>query len=205
MPPVPPCPPSSPLSSPRSVTPRRAILDATESLLLAGGSGDVTIRAVGELCGYSAPTIYHHFGGKDGLVDAVLEQRFADMLERLRAVPAQADPRAHLASLARAFVDFALENPEHYWLLAGRREADPDLPSAVAARELVFDALAQLDAVGGLACGPPETAFQITWAVLHGLVTLQLSHPDYAWSEDLIDVALAVLERGIVTPEYPKP
>lgn len=186
-------------------SPRRAILGATEALLLARGSADLTIRAVAERCGYSAPTIYHHFGDKDGLVDAVLEARFAEMLKRLRAVPDEIPPHAYLVELARAFIAFALENPEHYWLLAGRREAEPDLPSAAAARDLVFDALTRLDAAGGLASGPVEAAFQVTWATLHGLVTLQLTYPDYAWSEDLTDVALRVLERGLVAPEYPKP
>ena len=39
---------------------RRAILDATEALLLEGGSESVSIRRVSERCGFKAPTIDHH-------------------------------------------------------------------------------------------------------------------------------------------------
>ncbi len=52
---------------------RRAILDATEALLAESEGGDFSIRGLAEKCGYSAPTVYYHFGDKDGLMLALLE------------------------------------------------------------------------------------------------------------------------------------
>jgi len=53
---------------------RRAVLDATESLLLEAGEEQFSIRRLVERCGYTAPTIYHHFGDKKGLIDALLDR-----------------------------------------------------------------------------------------------------------------------------------
>ena len=50
---------------------RRAILDATQSLLVEGGYEAFSMRRLAERCGYTAPTIYHHFGDKPGLIGAL--------------------------------------------------------------------------------------------------------------------------------------
>jgi hypothetical protein len=46
-----------------------------------------------------------------------------------------------------------------------------------------------------------EAAFQLTWAVLHGMVSLRISRPEYAWSESLVELALDVIERGLFAKE----
>ena len=54
---------------------RRTILDATESLVIEKNGSDFSIRELGKRAGYSAPTVYHYFGDKDGLIEALLEER----------------------------------------------------------------------------------------------------------------------------------
>ena len=71
---------------------RRAILDATEGLLVEGGIEAFSMRRLAERCGYTAPTIYHYFGDKLGLVDALLEERFTDLLRLIGRVPVSPDP-----------------------------------------------------------------------------------------------------------------
>ena len=56
---------------------RRAILDATEAILLEDGVELFSIRKLATRCGFTAPTIYHYFRDKDGLIDALLEERFS--------------------------------------------------------------------------------------------------------------------------------
>jgi AcrR family transcriptional regulator len=73
---------------------------------------------VAERSGYSAPTIYHHFGDKNGLIDALLDARFGEVLEVMRAVPKGEDAAGYLREIARAFVRFAIDNPSHYRLLS---------------------------------------------------------------------------------------
>lgn len=181
---------------------RRAILEATQALLLEGGSERITIRRVSDRCGFKAPTIYHHFRDKTGLIDALLEERFAELLARLQRVPRRAPPVRYLRALARAFVEFGIDNPSHYALLtAPRLEPDELLPSAEAARELVFGALAEVAASGELRTPDLESAFQLTWVVLHGVVALRISRPGYAWSENLVELALDVIDNGLFGKE----
>ena len=83
---------------------RRAILDATESLLVEGGYESFSIRRLVDRCGYTAPTIYHYFGDKPGLLDALLEEVFQKLVRLIRRVPQSDDPIEYLRTLARAFV-----------------------------------------------------------------------------------------------------
>jgi AcrR family transcriptional regulator len=187
--------------APRSEATRRAILDAAQAVLLEVGIESLSIRRVSDRCGFKAPTIYHHFRDKNGLIDALIEERFGEMLERLRRVPRGDDPRKYLREIARAFISFELEHPAHFALLAAPRlERDEVPPSAEAGRELVYRALEEVAASGSLYCDV-ETVFQAMWVVLHGIVSLRISRPGYAWSHELVETALDMVERGLLRKE----
>lgn len=119
----------------------------------------------------------------------------------MRAIPAGDDPARHLRQMAAAFVRFALENPDHYRLFTTpvSGEAEPDaLPSTEAARELVKGALRALAREGALATHDVDAAFEVTWAMLHGLISLRLIRPAYPFSHDLVDLALDSIEKGLL-------
>jgi AcrR family transcriptional regulator len=178
---------------------QRTILDATESLLVEEGAERFSMRKLAERCGYTAPSIYHHFGDKAGLIDALLEERFRELLELLRRVRLVDDPRANIRRLALAFVQFGLENPTHYRLLYMPRPADSaPVPSADAARDLIQRPFRQLAREGHLVTDDFEAATQACWAMLHGLIHLRTNRPDYDWSPRLLDVALETMVRGVL-------
>ena len=85
---------------------RRTILDATESLMVERGGDDFSMRSLAERSGYTAPTIYHHFGDKEGLVDALLEERFARLLSAVQQVELGDDPLANLRAMVGTFLRF---------------------------------------------------------------------------------------------------
>lgn len=199
--------PSTPTATLR--TPRRRasttpveILRATEAVLLEVGEERLSIRRVSERCGYSAPTIYHHFGDKKGLIANLLEERFRVVYQLMRDIPRQQDAALHLRKMAGAFIEFSLENPSHYRLLTTPRpESDPDVPSAEAAQGLVKLALKELAREGTLATSDTEAAFQVLWAVVHGLISLHLILPDARVAEDLVDLAFDMVEKGLLRQE----
>jgi AcrR family transcriptional regulator len=180
---------------------RRAILDATEALLLEDGYDAFSMRRLAERCGYTAPTIYHHFGDKPGLLHALLEERFAGLLRRIRRVPHGGDPALHMRALARAFVDFGMRNPTFYRLLTSP-QPEPATPprSAEEARAVMEEPILELERAGRLYAPDAETAKQTVWVLLHGLIHLRLSRPDHPWSPELVEVALDALLRGTVRP-----
>jgi AcrR family transcriptional regulator len=177
---------------------QRAILDATEAILVEDGYEAVSMRRLAARCGYTAPTIYHHFGDKPRLIDALLEERFRRLLGQLARVPAADDPVEQLRRHARCFVRFALRNPTHYRLLASPRPNGAAPPALEEVREVLSRPVRELAASGRLAVPDEETAAQAIWSLLHGLISLRTSRPDYAWAPGVIEYALDSMLRGLV-------
>ena len=177
---------------------QRAILDATEAILVEEGYERFSIRKLADRCGYTAPTIYHHFGDKRGLLGVLLEERFQILLEELRNPEQGADPIRNLRELARAFVRFGLGNPTHYALLyAMRPEGEPPPPSAEASWEIMEKSLRILSEQGQL-FSDVHSSGQSLWATLHGVITLQTVRPDYDWTPGLAECAIDTILRGLV-------
>ncbi len=179
---------------------RRSILDATEALLVENGYQAFSMRRLADRCGYTAPTIYHHFRDKSGLIDALLEERFRELLERLSELPRGGDPVEALRAQLETFVRFGLDNPTHYRLFqVPRPEATPP-PSAERARELCEEPLQALAAQGRLATADIELAIQAIWVTLHGLLAMRVTRPDQAWSPFLESFTVEMLLRGLLRP-----
>jgi AcrR family transcriptional regulator len=179
----------------------RAILDATEALLVEDGFERFSMRRLAQRCGYTAPAIYHHFGDKRGLIDALLEERVRRLLGRLRRVKHDGDPVETLRALARAFVRFGLQNPIHYRLLAAPRpDSSPPPAAAAEARALIEGPLADLFRAGRLRCGDLQEVQQCLWVLLHGLISMQISRPREGWSRSLLETALDAMLCGLISP-----
>ena len=178
---------------------RRSILDATEALLAEAGGDAFSIRGLAQRCGYSAPTIYHYFGDKDGLIDALLEERFARLLGALEGVGHSTDPAENLRQMSLAFMSFGHENPTFYRLIStlSRKGQTRSPPAVEAARQLMEEPIRQLAAEGRLEV-PLETAGQLLWALTHGLTSLRSLRPEHDWARDLESNALDALLRGVV-------
>src|ERR1700752_1397331 len=75
----------------------RLLLAATQLLDEAAG-GPVSTREITQRAGVRAPTLYHHFGSKQALLDAVVSHGFKEFLQSRRqsdsAGDALADVRA---------------------------------------------------------------------------------------------------------------
>jgi AcrR family transcriptional regulator len=183
---------------------RRPELVAPQSLAVEGGAEAFSMRRLADRCGYTAPTIYHHFGDKPGLIRELMEERFGRLLERLRRVPRAADPAEYLRDLARAFVRFGLGHPTHYQLLTTPYPGAADPPeSAEQARAFLEEPLARLARQGRLRITDVEAVVQSLWALTHGVISLQIHRPDYPWSGELLEVALEVFLHGLLRPRAP--
>jgi AcrR family transcriptional regulator len=180
---------------------RRAILGAAEAILAEDGYEQFSMRRLAERCGYTAPTIYHHFGDKLGLVEAVLESRFRDLLRLIRRVPHASDPLETIRARGRAFVRFGLRNPTHYRVLTAQRGASPrPLAAAEEVRGLLEQPWRQLIEQGRLAEPHLDLAQQSFFALLHGIISLRSSRPDMEWSPLLAEASVDALLRGWVAP-----
>lgn len=181
---------------------RAAILAATEALLLEAGYEGFSIRKLVERCGFTAPTIYHHFGDKSGLLDELLEARLEILVTEIRAVPLVDDPLENLRRLFRAWADYGIRNPTHYRLLtASRSEQTDTIPAAQELRTILLSPLENLAAQQRLHGDDLEETRQMIWSFLHGLISLQRARPDEPWTPNLLEVAIDAVLRGCIRPE----
>jgi AcrR family transcriptional regulator len=106
------------------------LLRAAAELLDEAQGREVSTRAVCDRAGVRAPTLYHHFGSKDGLLHAVVEYGVHQYAAE-ESGDNGGDPVAQLRKGWNDHVRFGLANPSFYVLLYGRIK--PGVPCAVTA------------------------------------------------------------------------
>ncbi|SDT80041.1 TetR/AcrR family transcriptional regulator [Actinoplanes derwentensis] len=114
---------------------RRQILEAAGRLLTESPGGDVSIRAVCEIVGVKSPTIYHYFGDKNGLLDAVVEDGFRRYLQEKQQRLATGDLMTALRDGWTMHISFAVQNPAIYNLMYDDPQVRRTSPAAGAARQ----------------------------------------------------------------------
>lgn len=168
---------------------RRRAVDAATHLFAEQGYAAVTMRSLGAALGVSAMAIYRYIANKDELfvlVRAEAFRRFADALEAALAVaPADEPPHAsvtRLFALKRAYIAFAVAQPDAYRIMFELRGAEPPKGPArdalAAQSRRAFGCLhgCVVDAVAhGYLRGDPLTHAHLFWASTHGLVSLHLA------------------------------
>ena len=152
----------------------RLIVATARELAEQQGWDAVTTRRLAERIEYSQPVLYSHFRGKREIIGAVALQGATELAAAVRAAASAADgPRARVAALACAYLDFAEGNPAVYdaifQLDGGLAYAQEDTP------EPLKDAFAALmETLAGVAGQGvhPGLFTETFWAALHGLATL---------------------------------
>ena len=92
----------------RTAATRERILAAVVASIAEVGFQRTTASEIARRAGVTWGAVQHHFGGKDGIMEAVLEGSFARLAERLAAVPTNAPLPARVALFVeRAWEHFA--------------------------------------------------------------------------------------------------
>ncbi|MGW7817462.1 TetR/AcrR family transcriptional regulator [Streptomyces puniciscabiei] len=157
---------------------RAALLKSAERTLREKGAGALSLRELARDVGVSHAAPGRHFKDKQALMDALA----LDGYERLnRALDTAAGQpgltfEGRMAALARAYLGFAVENPELLELMFARKH-DPDSSDRLAAAvDESFGSLTRMIADaqerGEIVAGDPEQITMIAAASLHGLAAL---------------------------------
>ncbi|MEU0074445.1 TetR/AcrR family transcriptional regulator [Streptomyces sp. NPDC006332] len=177
----------------------RLIVATARELAEQQGWDAVTTRRLAERIEYSQPVLYSHFRGKREIIGAVAIEGATEMAVAVRAATAKAgSPRERVASLARAYLDFAARNPAVYDALfqldGGLAYAQEETPKPLK------DAFAALLETLGEVAGDgvhPGLFTETFWAALHGLATLtragRLPPEDAEWRVELLVDRLAIV------------
>jgi len=162
---------------------RQEILAAVNRLLAEwGGVEKLTMRAVANEVGTTAPSIYLHFTDKTELVWAALSDKYIELAARMADADLTAvsgGPRERLRAQAHAYCRFGFDNPGHYRLMYEVRQPEVDVsrigrhPARLVSESFRVAITRCREAGYGLVL-PVEQTAQTLWTGLHG--ELSLSH-----------------------------
>ncbi len=94
---------------------RSALMDHALRLFAARGFDAVGVQEIVEAAGVTKPTLYHYFGSKAGLLDAILSEHFRALIGAVeKAADYHHDITLTLQKVVEAYFDFARENGTFY-------------------------------------------------------------------------------------------
>lgn len=186
---------------------RQDILAATEALLVrTGDESAVSIRAIADAVGVTAPAIYLHFADKDELIREVCQVQFRKLDAAVESLLGDVDdPVERLRRRGQAYVRFGVGHPEHYRIMLmckspGTGEPGTgSLPGMASFEALVANVLACMDA-GAFAEDDAFLVATVLWAGVHGLTSLRIAvptFPAFADADALLDRLLDTMARGL--------
>lgn len=154
---------------------REVLVDTAVGAVREGGADALALRDLARRVGVSHNAAYRHFAGRDDVLAAVaargMDQLTATMSRRLDGVDtddAVLRARRRLAAVGRAYVEFAVDEPNLFRLtfasLSSVLEPGPYL--------MLSEVLDDLVAVGFLAPSARPGAEATCWSAMHGFSVL---------------------------------
>ncbi|WIM97924.1 TetR/AcrR family transcriptional regulator [Actinoplanes oblitus] len=183
---------------------RRLILDQALALVDERGLAAMSMRAVAERVGLTSMALYPYVGGKDALLDGLVDLLHLELGTAVGDDLADIDWRRRLRALARAVRSLAHAHPSAFPLLLNRSAAGASASWLTAAlRAILLDAGVPDRAVPRLA--RMICAFLLgytTGEVTGGLPVVEWAgQPGDADFEADVEDLLALVERAVCTPE----
>ncbi len=181
---------------------RKKILDAARELFATEGYERVTMRKVADAIEYSPTTIYHHFEDKDDLVRALCLADFAELLDAMQHAPAPDDPVEAIRQLGRAYVAFAVRNPNQYRFMFMTPVAKDEITETSPGQQSfghLLEAVKRAAAAGRLRPIDPLLAAQVLWMSVHGPASALITLPGDCWPHGpaAADLAEQVMDNAL--------
>lgn len=180
---------------------RARIMEAATRLLAERGAQETSTRAICEAAGVTQPTLYHHFGDKEGLIEAVVTEGFERALARKKTGERETDDP--IEDLRRGWDDhvaFGMENPHLYAVMHGKLGSGR-LPRAAEEAGSMLRSLTRRIARAGRLRVEPELAAQMIWVAVYGVTSMLSSRPDFGWHGALSATVREATISAIVLPE----
>lgn len=156
----------------------RLVSIAVETLAESGMSA-LSVRGIAQAAGTSTTAVYSLFGSKEALARAAVTSAFESFGAAQESATPVGDIADELAALGARYVAWALEHPQLFELMFGRRAAGIEPDDAlleVAARSIAPLSTGVRHAVEAGVFRPedPETIVASLWSQVHGMALLML-------------------------------
>lgn len=177
---------------------RERILAVVEQLLADGGESAVSIREICLRAALTPPTIYHHFGDKQALIERVVSDCFVDFDRSVSRRRASADPVEELRHGFDRYVAYGLQHPSHYRVMFQNPARTPTA-AGLASYNKLRAAVAAIAAAGRLRAPVDESTFAF-WSAVHGVTSLLVSGLGRA-DDPAVALVRDALIAGITVPK----
>ena len=180
---------------------RSRLLDAAADLIASSPGDDFSLRAICDAVGVKMPTLYHYFGSKQGLTEAVIERGFDLYLDQKAAHESTADPINDIRQGWDAHVEFGITNPGFYTLMYGTVHPGAFPAAQSRASEILLALTTRASEQGRLSVSPEQAAAHVL--VTNIGVTLRqiiLAAPDKRLSDAVREGTIAAI-TGVASPK----
>ena len=191
---------------------REEILDVSKELLLKHGFSKMSMRKIAKKANVTATSIYLYFKNKDDLLLALVEESIANLNKVLRStLDESVSPVEQLESMADAYVNFALQNPQEYEIIyMVRPEEMPKYPKEKFQQvRQIYELLA-----GIIKRGKEQQLFDVEdplvsaytlWAQIHGVVSVILGKrlDTRVSKEQFLSIARDQIIQGFIIQKTP--
>lgn len=191
---------------------RNEILEVSRDLLIQQGFGKLTMRNIAKRANVTATSIYLHFESKEDLLLTLIEESIEHLKEHLlEEIESSKELIQQLEDLARAYVRFALDNPQEYEIIyMVRPEEMPQYPKEKfqqirSAYELLAEIIERGKQNDQIDVGDSLISAYTLWAQLHGVVSVILSKrlDTRIPEDDFIDQAIENIIQGFIIQKTP--
>ncbi|MBX2916157.1 MAG: TetR/AcrR family transcriptional regulator [Cyclobacteriaceae bacterium] len=159
---------------------KREILDAAKSLFTEKGLEATSIRAIAEKIEYSPATIYLYYKDKNEIVHALHSEGFKLLVSYFNVLNHITHPFERLKGMGRAYIQFAVQNPDTYMLIFNMDEPLQHVANCFEewnegdrAFDILLKTVKDCQNHGYFSGFVPEQISFVIWSTMHGLCTLR--------------------------------
>lgn len=161
---------------------KKDILIAAKELFTEKGFEATSIRAIAEKIEYSPATIYLYFKDKNEIVHALHRDGFQLLVKYLETLNVVSHPLERLKGMGRAYIQFAMQNPDIYQLLFIMKEPLKHVANCYEewdegdrAFDILLRTVEDCQKEGYLVGPNKEMLAFMIWSTMHGMCSLRTS------------------------------
>jgi AcrR family transcriptional regulator len=157
---------------------RSLVLKAAMELFLGEGYESVSLRKIADKIEYSPATVYNYFKDKDEILYTLHNIAFEKFYEELSKSNRIKKPLERLKKLGKLYINFALNNPQHYDLMFIMNSpirkvfSEEDWTVGLKSFQLLKDCVSDCIKEGNIKYANANTAAFSVWSFVHGVVSL---------------------------------
>ena len=187
---------------------RALILATARASFVHEGYESFSLRGLAQRIGYSPAAIYRHFKSKDEIFACLTQESFDLLVKATASVVAEPDedPVTTLKRGMQAYVDFGLDNPDHYrfaFLLSSGKNAAPPRPRS--AYDALRGRIQRCIEAGRIPPADVDLLAQSLWAAAHGITSLLVQRPAFPWvaRTRLVSRVIDSAVDALAAPQHP--